>query len=84
MKSYTMYVCEECGKESKNVKEIMECEANHLGLTKEEFETYKAIKSFVEYAGSILSRTNNEETRKKFDDSIEELLNFELKHGIKS
>ena len=83
MKQYTVYICETCGCESKNRDEMREHEASHLGLTVKEMETYKALKSLVRYMGSVVSNTNNEATRKMFDESIEDLIAFEKKYGIK-
>ena len=83
MKQYTIYVCETCGYESKDAKEIMQHEADHLGLTVKEAEQYRALKSFAAYMGSIISYTKNGETYKIFNDAIQNLLNFEKKHGIK-
>ena len=83
MKQYTVYVCETCGYESKNAKEVMQHEADHLGLTVKEKEQYRALKSFAAYMGSVVSHTKNEATDKAFDDAIQNLLNFEKEHGIK-
>jgi len=83
VKNYTMYVCETCGYESKDAKEIMQHEADHLGLTVKEMEQYRALKSFASYMGSVVSHTKNGETDKVFDDAIQNLLDFEKKHGIK-
>lgn len=83
MKQYTVYVCETCGYESKNCNEMREHEAFHLRLTVKEMETYNALKSFARYMGSVVSNTNNEATRKMFDEAIEALIAFEKKYGIK-
>ena len=83
MKQYTIYVCETCGCESKNCDEMREHEASHLGLTVKEMEAYNALKSFARYMGSVVSNTNNETTRKRFDESIEDLIAFEKEYGIK-
>lgn len=83
MKQYTVYVCETCGYKSKDAKEIMQHEANHLGLTVKEMEQYRALKSFTAYMGSIVSHTKNEATDRAFYDAIKNLLNFEKEHGIK-
>lgn len=83
MKQYTIYVCETCGYESKDAKEIMQYEADHLGLTVKEMEQYRALKSFANYMGSVVSHTKNEATDKAFDDAIQNLLDFEKEHGIK-
>ena len=83
MKNYTMYVCETGGYESKDAKEIMQHEADHLGLTVKEMEQYRALKSFANYMGSVVSHTKNEATDKAFDNAIQNLLNYEKRHGIK-
>ena len=83
MKQYTVYVCETCGYESKNANEVMQHEADHLGLTVKEMEQYRALKSFANYMGSVVSHTKNEATDKAFDDAIHNLLDFEKEHGIK-
>lgn len=83
MKSYTMYVCETCGFECKDGKEMMKHEASHLGLTVEELEIYNSLKSYARYMGSVISNRNNDETREKFDKAIEDLMAFEKEHNIK-
>ena len=84
MKQYSIYVCETCGHESKSCDEMRKHEAAHLGLTVEEMEDYKALKSFVRYMGSVVSTTNNEMTRRRFDRAIDDLVVFERKHKIKA
>lgn len=82
MKQYIVYVCETCGYKSKDAKEIMQHEANHLGLTVKEMEQYRMLKSFAAYMGSVVSHTKNKATDKAFDDAIQNLLDFEKKHGL--
>ena len=84
MKQYTVYVCETCGYESRDVEDMRKHEASHLGLTVEEMETYRALKSFAAYMGSVVANRNNEETRNKFDESVEKLVTFEKEPGIKA
>ena len=66
MKQYTVYVCETCGYESRDVEDMRKHEASHLGLTVEEMETYRALKSFAAYM-VLLSQT---ETTKKQEISL--------------
>ena len=40
-------------------------------------EQYRALKSFANYMGSVVSHTKNEATDKAFDDAIQNLLDFE-------
>ena len=84
MKQYTVYVCETCGYESRDVEDMRKHEASHLGLTVEEMESYRALKSFAAYMGSVVANRNNEETRSKFDEAVEKLVAFEKEHGIKA
>ena len=83
MKSYVVYVCETCGFECKDGKEIMEHEASHLGLTAEELETYNSLKSYARYMGDMIGKTKNEKTERQFDKAIVELIAFEKEHNIK-
>ena len=82
MKYYTMYVCETCGYESKNVDDMEAHEASHLSLTVDELHEYNKLKSIARDMGATVSYANNEETRRQFDKSIEDLIAFEEKHGI--
>lgn len=83
MKKYTVYACETCGYESKSYDEMEAHEAAHLGLTVKELHDYNALKSFAKYMGTVVSSTNNEETRSKFDKAIEDLIMFEKEHDLK-
>ena len=82
MRQYTMFVCETCGYESRSFDDMEQHEANHLGLTVKELHDYNALKSFAEYMGHTIANANNEETRKKFDKAIEDLVNFEIEHHL--
>lgn len=82
MKIYQVYVCEHCGKESLNHDAIEECEAAHMGLTVAEKHAWDALKSAAKYFGSVVSTTNNEQTRAAYDNAIEKLVAFEQSHGI--
>ena len=76
MRMYQVYVCEYCGKESLSHDKIEECEAAHMGLTVEEKHTS------AEYFGSVVSTTNNEQTRAAYDNAIKKLVQFEQSHGM--
>lgn len=82
MRQYTMYVCETCGYESKDAKEMKEHEAAHFKLTEEEAKQYEELKASAAYMGYVVSRTKNEETEQKFDEAIQNLLDFEKEHEI--
>ena len=83
MKRYTVYVCETCGYESRSFDDMEKHEADHLGLTVKELHDYHTLKSFASYMGSVVYSRNNEETRAKYDEAIEKLVDFEQKHNIK-
>ena len=84
MKKYTIYVYETCGYESRDVEDMRIHEASHLGLTLKEMETYKAMKSFATYMGSVIANRKNEETERKYDEAIQVVIDFEKEHGIKA
>lgn len=54
----------------------MQCEASHYGLTIAEKQEWDNLKEECRYAGTTVSRTNNEEIRKKFDSAIEKGMKF--------
>lgn len=83
MKLHTIFECEECGKQSSDRAEILECEASHLGLTVAEKQEWERLKENVRYKGSIVSTTKNETTDKDFDEAIKRVMDFEKEHGIK-
>lgn len=83
MKQHIIYECETCGKHSEDREEIMKCEAAHLGLTIAEKQKWELLKERARYAGSVVSKTKNEQTDKAFDEAIEKLLMFEKEHRIR-
>ena len=92
MKSYTMYVCETCGKESRNRKTIQTCEAGHLGLTWLEYLDYRNLKSNVTMFEKLLYEaidSNDHQWRiDSYNQSVVEakkaVIVFEIHHGIKN
>lgn len=82
MKRYQIYVCEVCGKESRDRDEIERCEASHLGLSVEEKHAWDALKYIAQSCGSIVYDTNNRKTRAAYDKAIEKLVEFEKEHGL--
>lgn len=82
VKTYTVYVCETCGKESKDSSIIKQCEASHLGLSVEELEIYKKLQDNAEYCGRIVASSKNDRTEKLFDDAINRLCDFEKEHNL--
>lgn len=91
MKSYTMYVCETCGKESKNRKTIQCCEAGHLGLTWLEYLDYRDLKARVKMYEIHLDQAIRDKvqwridsSRKSLENSKKAVADFEDAHGIKN
>lgn len=82
MKKYIIYECTKCGKQSKDIIEIIKCEANHLGLTINEYKQYIELIKKVENASYVVSIRKNENTDKLFDNAIKALLEFEQKYNI--
>ena len=82
MKQYTVYVCEQCGYESRDMREMQLHEANHFGLTVEEMEIYRALKSFVAYTSYVISNNNTREAREQYNDAMRKLVSFEKEHRI--
>ena len=91
MKSYTMYICETCGKESRNKKTIQECEAGHLGLTWLEYLDYCNLKGNVTMFEKLLKEAINHKDcqrmidsyAKSVEDAKKTVSDFETAHGIK-
>ncbi len=82
MRMYQMYVCSYCGRESQDGDEIESCEARHFGLTVKEKHEWDVLKANAKYCGSVVYDTNNEETRKAYDDAIHKLCEFEQLHKL--
>lgn len=77
-----MYQCSKCGKVSSEYDKILNCELQHLGLTKYQYLEWKKLKEQAEQAGRIVSHTKNSQTDKAFDDAIVALTGFMRKHNI--
>ena len=82
MRMYQMYVCECCGKESKNCEVIEACEATRFGLTVEEKHSWDALKSSAKYFKSIVLNENNEITLAAYRNALEKLITFEHSHNL--
>lgn len=83
MRSYTVYVCKVCGRESPVQADIEMCEGRHLGLNDiSEVKEYNSLVSSVKSFMSILARSNNDKTRQDADDAINKMIEFEKNHGM--
>lgn len=92
MKSYNIYVCEVCGKESKDRAEIQSCEAGHFGLTWLEYLNYRDLKDNVVEFEHLLADAIEEgaeqylidSCRKAVENATTAVADFEAKHGLKA
>lgn len=82
MKSYSIYECEKCGKQSKSYNDIFKCEAEHMGLTIREKIKYDYLKEQVRVHSDIVTRSNNNRTRSNLNIAVEELIAFEEKYDL--
>jgi hypothetical protein len=58
-------------------------EANHFGLTVEEFHHWNTLKESVRSCSSTIYQTKNEETERLLDEAVAKLVAFEKEHNIK-
>lgn len=82
MKQIIMYVCEKCGKQSRDKEEILKCEAAHFGLTPDEMKEWQGLESKARQTGAILYNIKTEQTEKAYDEAIDNLMTFEKAHGL--
>lgn len=82
MQQYVMYECESCGKKSRDIRKVIECEASHLGLSLSEMQEWENLKENVKHKGMVVGQTKNRHTDKDFDEAVEKLLKFEKKHNL--
>ena len=84
MKKIELFVCEFCGKKSKNSREIYECEASHIGngLTADEYETYQSLKYLYGYTKEKYENMKDEESRESLINVTNRLKVFKREHGI--
>ena len=83
MKIIQTYICENCGKESRDKEEIQLCEARHIGLkSTKELADYKYLECQAKHCGYMVSVTNNDHTRSDYDEAIAKLIMFEREHNM--
>lgn len=82
MKTKTVFVCEQCGFEYKCAGDALKCEANHFGLTLEEYQEYLALLRTEKDCGTNVSIAKNEHTEKLLDDAIKAVLKFQKDHNF--
>lgn len=83
MKKSSVYICEYCGLEVKEDSMRIMChEAEHLGLTLEEYEYWRMLNKNAANAGYMNGITHNAETDKEFNMACDELTKFEKAHNL--
>lgn len=82
MKTIVKYQCEFCNFQSENKEEIYKHESSHFSLTPDEYNKWRKLCLDIESKSSNLLDHNNENTRKAYDDAIDELIAFELQYNL--
>lgn len=82
MRQIISFRCENCGKVSEDREDILKCEASHYGLSVAEKQEWDSLKEDCRVAGIRVSITNNDDTRKAFDNAIDKCMQFEKLHNI--
>lgn len=82
MKTRTVYICEFCHSEYKTSKEAYECEAKCLGLTVEQYKEYVNLLQEEKRAFGVASCYMNDEVRKRCDDVVKAVLDFQKEHNF--
>ena len=82
MKRKTIYQCEFCLEEYKTSREAFECEAKCLKLTIDEYEEYLKLLMEERRAFSEASCITNDRVRKRCDNAVKAVIDFQKKYGI--
>ncbi len=82
MKCHMIYSCEFCHKRFDSVDECEEHEAEHYGLTLEQYREWSRIHHLCVNAGAMVGISKNPDTEAAFDRAIHELVTFEKAHGL--
>ena len=83
MKSYTVYICETCGYESRDHDLVEKCEARHYGLTVDEMHGYHALKSAVRHAEHLINMAYTDSNRAYYENAMKNLEDFKKSHHVK-
>lgn len=82
MKRLMQYQCDFCKKIYGDPKIAINCECEHLGLNRQEYEEYKKLLREESYAYQNVSITRNDRTISACDDATEKVLAFQKAHNI--
>lgn len=84
MNQMTVYTCEHCDFSTTDKQECLAHEANHYGLTPEEYAQWRQLFKDASHAGIILGITRTPKTVADFELIIHKLVAFEIEHHIES
>lgn len=82
MKTRTIYICDFCNKEHYTTRNAIECEATHLGLTVDQYKEYMGLLKEERDAFGQASCASNDQIRKRCDDAVKAVLDFQKKYGF--
>lgn len=82
MRTIIMYECEHCGCQYSRKEDAVKCETQCLGLTTKEYGEYMRLLEEEKCAFAQASIANNDMTRKRCDDAVKAVIEFEKKYNI--
>ena len=82
MKTKTVFVCEQCECEYEFAEYALKCEADHFGLTLEEYKEYLALLKTEKHCGINVNIAKNERTEKLFDEAVKAVIEFRKEHNF--
>ena len=83
MKMVVYFVCDVCGKESRDHDEIDLCEAQHKGLTNlEDAHAHHSLKGLVVYYHKMYFTTFHPKYKDAYESAKERLIKFEEEHNM--
>ena len=82
MKRLMQYQCDFCKNIYDDPESAINCECEHLGLTRQEYEEYKTLLKEESYAYQNVSITRNDRTIQACDDATKKVLAFQKLHNI--
>ena len=82
MERITQFRCGLCGMVFGNEQDCRKHEIEELGISEELYQRYHKIRTRVARASYNVNQTNNEKTRREYDEAIEQQLGFEKETGI--
>lgn len=82
MKTRIIYSCDVCGFECENRDVVLDCELEHLGITRDIYREWLSLIKDVEQKCWLAGHSHNVRTEKASDETISALINFEKEHKL--